>query len=125
MLDFATRTSEDRLLLPGTAHPAEGPFAPVDEAAWERARYPLGAHLAGRSATFAVRSGRATRILLEVYGEKMGQAARQDYWMARGADGVWRAKVAGIPKGCLYGFRAWGPNWPFTGEWRRGNSAEG
>src|SRR5688500_12959711 len=102
--------TEERTLQPGTAHPADGHFAPVDEASWQLARYPLGARLQDRSATFAVRSGRATRILLEIYEGKMGLGARFDYWMARGADGVWRAEISGIPKGCLYGFRAWGPN---------------
>lgn len=125
MLEIATRDPETSTPVPGAAHPAEGAFAPVDESSWKRARYPLGAHLSGRSATFAVRSGRATRILLEIYDRNLGRDARRDYWMARGPDGIWRAKIAGIPEGCLYGFRAWGPNWPFSGEWRRGNSSEG
>lgn len=121
---FATAT-EETTLSPGVTHPSEGDFAPLDEGSWKKAKYPLGAHISGRYATFAVHSGNATRILLEIYGHALGEPCRFDYWMARGADGVWRAKLAGIPKGTLYGFRCWGPNWPLTPDWRRGNSAAG
>jgi glycogen operon protein len=30
-----------------------------------------------------------------------------------------------VPPGTLYGFRCWGPNWPFADEWARGNSLAG
>lgn len=122
MIEMAT---EERIQSPGVSHPSEGDFSPLEESSWKKARYSLGAHISGQSATFAVYSGHATQVLLEVYGNRIGEPARFDYWMARGSDGVWRAKLSGVPKGALYAFRCWGPNWPLSPEWRRGNNAAG
>ena len=55
----------------------------------------------------------------------MGEAARFEYWLERGADHVWRARLESVPHGTLYAFRCWGPNWPLSPEWQRGNSASG
>src|SRR5690349_13423504 len=109
----------------GSRHPESGPFSPADESEWGHAAYPLGAHVHGRQATFAVCSRHATRVLLEIYAAPMGEAAAHEYWMVKGADHVWRAKLEAVPEGSYYGFRCWGPNWDFTPDWRRGNSAQG
>ena len=55
----------------------------------------------------------------------MGEAAQFDYWLERGSDNVWRAQIETVPSGTFYGFRCWGPNWPFSPDWQRGNSAQG
>jgi glycogen operon protein len=75
--------------------------------------------------TFAVYSRHATRVLLEIYACRLGEARRFDYWMARGDDDVWRARVAEAPAGTLYAFRCWGPNWPYSDAWTRGGSGAG
>jgi glycogen operon protein len=64
-------------------------------------------------------------VLLEIYDAPTGSPARYDYWMARGADDVFRARIHGVRAGALYGFRAWGQNFRFSAEWRRGNSIHG
>ena len=45
--------------------------------------------------------------------------------MEKGSDNIWRAKLRNVPAGTLYAFRAWGPNWKFNQNWKRGNSNEG
>ena len=110
----------------GSQHPASGAWAPVEHDAWGRAGYPLGAHVLGSDVTFAVYSKHATRILLEIYDQPIGAAARYDYWLERNEkDDVWRARVASVPAGTFYAFRCFGPNWPFDPAWSRGNSNAG
>jgi isoamylase len=110
----------------GDTHPSRGPFAPIDEQAWGSATYPLGAHYDGGDASFAVYSARATRVLLEIYDGATGDSARYDYWMTKNSgDNIWRAKIAAVPNGTLYGFRCWGPNWDFHPDWDRGGSNAG
>jgi len=110
----------------GEQHPTSGAFAPLAETAWAKARWPAGAkRQPGGSCLFAVWSGAATKIVLEIYHAALSEPATFDYDLARGDDGVWRAELALVPAGTLYGFRAFGPNWPFDPAWRRGNSAAG
>jgi glycogen operon protein len=40
-------------------------------------------------------------------------------------DHVFRAALDGLSTGTLYGFRCWGPNWPYDSAWRRGGSLAG
>lgn len=118
-----TTTDLQRVL--GFAHPEEGPFAPVSASDWECAEFRLGAEIDGQTASFAVYSRHASRVLLEIYDIGMGRPARHDYWMAKGKDDVWRARLGAVPAGTLYGYRCWGPNWEFSSDWRRGNSNAG
>jgi glycogen operon protein len=106
-------------------HPHSGPFAPLDEHRWGELDAPLGAHCRGGFTTFALYSRNAQRVLLEIYDVALGEPARYDYWLERGRDQVFRAKIQGVPAGTLYGFRCWGQNWPFSPEFRRGNSVHG
>ncbi len=118
----------------GENHPATGTFSPVDSGSWASATWSLGSHFAGSDVTFAVYSKNATRILLEIYETETsttntkkgyGTSARYDYWMTKGSDNIWRAKLASVPAKTYYAFRAWGPNWTFSTEWLRGNSNKG
>jgi isoamylase len=112
----------------GQRHPLSGPFSPVDADSWSGSAWPLGAHfVAGKNSDveIAVYSGTATRVLLEIYGDYMEEDATYDYWMARGPDDIWRAKLADLPDGTYYAFRVWGPNWPWHEDWKRGNSSAG
>src|SRR5262245_22224689 len=105
----------------GIKHPLQGPFSPVGDS-WSSETFPPGAFMDGDTTTFAVYSKNATRVLLEIYNAAMGEAACFDYWLERGADNIWRGRIAVAPAGTLYAFRCWGPNWPFSTEWKRGNS---
>src|SRR5688572_15365281 len=113
---------------PGVSHPRVGPFSPVAASGWQSATWPQGAHFTdgeGSDLRVAVYSAHATRVLLEIYPAATGTGARFDYWMERGADNVWRAQLADVPGKTLYGFRVWGPNWPFAPTWKRGGSQAG
>jgi glycogen operon protein len=110
----------------------KGAVAPVDEAGWAKGNWPLGSRLEGSGAgggkrvcSFAVRAPAAERLLLELYEEAFGSPAAREFPMARGVDGVWRARLSGIGPGSLYGYRAWGPNWRYDPAWARGNSSAG
>ncbi len=112
----------------GSAHPASGAFAPVDPSGWGRATWPCGpTFTAGYGSTLevGVYSADATRMVLEIYQADTRADTAYDYAMAKGADNIWRAAVARVPGLTLYAFRAWGPNWPFSTAWTRGNSAAG
>jgi len=110
----------------GNRHPSRGRRAPSDEAAWAEGTWPAGARLApDGTCEFALRSGAAELVLLELHDRALGAEAAADYLMEKGADGLWRARVEGLEPGSLYGYRVWGPNWRPHPAWRRGNSAAG
>ena len=118
----------------GFTHPdavSAMPFSPVDSDdsadsyGWSSLNCELGAIISGSETTFAVYSKNATNMLLEIYETAYGEDAKYDYWMEKGADNIWRAKLRDVPAGTLYAFRAWGPNWKFNQNWKRGNSNEG
>ncbi len=118
----------------GFSHPdavSAMPFSPVDSDdsadsyGWSSLNCELGAIISGSETTFAVYSKNATNMLLEIYETAYGEDAKYDYWMEKGADNIWRAKLRDVPAGTLYAFRAWGPNWKFNQNWKRGNSNEG
>jgi len=107
----------------GYRHPTSGDFAAVEMEAWESCT--LGSEWEGYDATFALYSKNATKVLLEIYEKPNGVAAKYDYWMTKGSDDIWRVKVSNLPDVVYYGFRLWGPNWPYNSQWKRGNSAAG
>ncbi len=98
----------------------------VDPEQWPQATYPLGANPCGDDVSFAVYSRRATRVELELYADAMGSAPVLTCSLQQNpVDHVWRAKISGVPQGTLYGFRCWGPNWPWQPGWQRGGSNVG
>lgn len=118
----------------GYIHPSsktQENFAPIDNNGsglgygWNALDSELGAVVNGNETTFAVYSKNASKILLEIYDVAYGEDAKYDYWMEKGNDNIWRAKIRGAGKGTLYAFRAWGPTWTFDESWDRGNSSEG
>lgn len=92
----------------------------------------LGARVdeATQLVSFRVWSSRATRIELSLFGAPRGEDARIAVTLARDpATNVFSATVpladihaAGIDA-IYYGFRAWGPNWPYVAEWKPGSEA--
>lgn len=118
----------------GKNHPESGAFSPIGVETWGTASWDLGSNYTGSDVTFAVYSKNATKILLEIYETEtsttdtkkgFGTDARYDYWMAKGSDNIWRAKLKDVPENTYYAFRVWGPNWTFNTEWTRGNSDKG
>ena len=118
----------------GQNHPTSGAYSPVNQSSWGSANWALGANYDINDATFAVYSKNATKILLEIYGTETsstdtsgayGKNAQYDYWMTKGSDNIWRAKLKDVPEKTYYAFRVWGPNWTFDDNWTRGNSDSG
>jgi isoamylase len=98
----------------------------VDPEDWGEASYALGAHRTADEVTFAVFSRRATRVMLEIYDSPVGADAIFACWMVQNPkDQIFRAKLRGARQNALYGFRCWGPNWPYDEAWDRGGSLAG
>ncbi len=79
---------------------------------------------------FKVYSGRATRIELYLYSSASGSAEKARYPMTLGSAGVWAVSLPvatlsskGITGTIYYGYRAWGPNWPYVASWTPGSAA--
>ena len=122
----AVVTKEYKIATLGYNYPENGTYSPVDQENWGTGTFSLGANIdSDGNGTFAVYSANATKMLLEIYNQAYGEDAAYDYWMEKGSDNIWRAKVKGIPNGTLYAFRAWGPNWEYSEEWDRGSSSAG
>lgn len=80
--------------------------------------------------TFRVYSSRATRIELWLYASPSGSQEVARYAMTLGANGIWSSTVSsatlaslGISGPVYYGYRAWGPNWPYSTVWTKGSAA--
>ncbi|MBS0657045.1 MAG: glycogen-debranching protein [Verrucomicrobia bacterium] len=91
---------------------------------------PLGARFdaAGEKLTFRVYSGAATRIEVWIYDAPIGQPSKVFYELEPDAKSkVWSRTVSvaelrekGVTGTVYYGYRAWGPNWPYETLWRPG-----
>jgi isoamylase len=89
----------------------------------------LGGRYNGSNVTFRVYSAAATRMRVDVYATATGAPA-VTYPLTVDADRVWSVTVsvaalqaAGVTGTVYYGYRAWGPNWPYTAAWTPGSSA--
>lgn len=84
------------------------------------------------SITFRVYSARATQIQVWLYDQPAGQPEKLSVSLNEDTTThVWSQSVsaeqlsqAGLTGTVFYGYRAWGPNWPFVSNWQKG-SAEG
>ena len=92
---------------------------------YDTSNWKLGATVTDTGVEFAVYSRNATRIMLEIYDVAYGKDAKYEYWMEKGSDDIWHVKVEGIGHGTLYAYRAWGPNWIYDENWKRGDSMAG
>src|SRR5262249_10562879 len=85
---------------------------------------PLGAHWTpeGDAVVFKVASTNATRVELWIYPAPTGPEASH-VEMTRDGD-VWSARVAAadLPATIYYGYRVWGPNWPYAPTWQPGTA---
>jgi glycogen operon protein len=80
--------------------------------------------------TFRVYSSQATRMVLYLYSAGYGVQESATYALSPAGSNVWQAivsvsaiKAAGITGTVYYGYRAWGPNWPYNASWTKGSSA--
>ena len=78
---------------------------------------------------FKVYSSRATRIELFLYSSATGSEEKARYVLSPGAGGVWSTSLAvatlnsrGLTGTLYYGYRAWGPNWPYSASWVKGSA---
>jgi isoamylase len=92
----------------------------------------LGASYDGQKTniTFRVYSSQATRIVLYLYPSGYGVQESATYVLSPAGNNVWAVTVpvsaiqgAGITGAVYYGYRAWGPNWPYSASWTKGSSA--
>ena len=76
----------------------------------------------GSAVVFRVASTRATRIELAIYGDAFGTERR--FEMTQEGE-IFEARVAAadLPATIYYGYRAWGPNWPYDPAWQPGSTA--
>lgn len=95
----------------------------VDHQDWSRLTAELGAHRCEDTVTFAVYSRNATRVQLELFDKAIGSPARCSFELAKGSNDTFRGAIRGLPRGVLYGYRCWGPNWHFDGAWTPGSIA--
>jgi glycogen operon protein len=81
--------------------------------------------------SFRVYSSRATRIELYLYRNPTASQEAAKFLMTKNASNVWSKTLSvatlqnsfGITGTPYYGYRAWGPNWPFNAGWTKGSSA--
>jgi isoamylase len=80
--------------------------------------------------TFKVFSSAATRIEVYLYKTSLGAAEAAKFVMTKdAATNIWSKSVSvatlqttyGITGTVYYGYRAWGPNWPFSTSWTKGS----
>jgi isoamylase len=104
------------------------PWSPPATAAIDSAH--LGARISGSDVTFRVYSAAATRMDVYVYAAPAGEQEKVAYPLVKDGGGVWSATVgldalraAGVTGTIYYGYRAWGPNWPYDAGWTKGSAA--
>ena len=81
--------------------------------------------------TFRVFSSRATRIEVYLYSSATGTQEKAKYVLTKNStDNIWSKTVSvatlqnsyGLNGVIYYGYRAWGPNWPYNSSWTKGST---
>lgn len=79
--------------------------------------------------TFRVYSSQATYMMLYLYAAGYGAQESLTEVLSPAGSNVWAVTVpvsdiqaAGITGAVYYGYRAWGPNWPYSASWTKGSS---
>jgi len=124
--------------MPDTAPAAEVPAAvePAQQSQ-ELLTGALGAKYDATQANidFRVYSSRATRIEVWIYKTPLGAQETVSYVMTKdAATNIWSRSVSvatlksstyNLTGTVYYGYRAWGPNWPYTSTWTKTNRTAG
>ena len=98
---------------------------------WAFGPHQLGARLddTGENITFRVRSPAAERIEVYIYAQPVGALEKASFELSpNAATQIWSRIVSvaelrsrGVTETVYYGYRAWGPNWPFDSTWIKGS----
>ncbi len=98
---------------------ATQPFAPSYTAADVAALNHLGATVVDKGINFSVYSEHATKVQVLLFdGPNDARPSQQFDLIQQGP--VWNVFVYGIGLHQIYGYRAWGPNWPYDSKWQPG-----
>ncbi len=103
------------------SHPSGGDDDDDGPAVWQPG---LGAEWSptGDVVSFRIASARATRIELWVYAEATGapEVLRRELTREDGDGFGVRVPASELPPTIFYGYRVWGPNWPWDAAWQVG-----
>ncbi|MCB9780806.1 MAG: glycosyl hydrolase [Alphaproteobacteria bacterium] len=81
----------------------------------------MGPTMVDGGVNFATFSARAERIDLLIFEDPESDLPTREFPMTREGD-VWNVFVEGIGVGTHYGYRAFGPNWPYSEAWFPGST---
>lgn len=117
----------------GPDDPGTGPEEGLAQDAQDVVTWTLGARYDATKSniTFNVFSSTATRIDVYIYKDSIGVDEAASFTLTKNATTkVWSTTVSvatlqgkGVTGTVYYGYRAWGPNWPFSASWTKGSSA--
>lgn len=82
----------------------------------------MGAEYTGSGVQFSLYSENATRVELWLFGNPDTATPNKTVVMQKEGN-VWKTFVAGLAPGAYYGYRVWGPNWPYDPSWKPGSEA--
>ena len=128
------------LMLPFTGMTARGRAFGLRQSAASRIPCPSGINADNLGAsydstqsqiTFRVYSSRATRVEVYIYAVPSGSPevahfaldANPSNHVFSGSIPTATIRAAGITGPVYYGYRAWGPNWPYSSSWTKGSGA--
>jgi glycogen operon protein len=88
------------------------------------AQTPLGATIVGSSVQFALFSANATRVEVWTFATSTSSTPLNRYTLTQTdmVNHIWTVTVSGLGAGTLYGYRVWGPNWPYNASWTPGSN---
>jgi glycogen operon protein len=88
------------------------------------AQTPLGATIVGSSVQFALFSANATRVEVWTFATATSSTPLNRYTLTQTdtVNHIWTVTVSGLGAGTLYGYRVWGPNWPYNASWTPGSN---
>jgi isoamylase len=88
------------------------------------AQTPLGATLVSGGVQFALFSQNATRVELWLFASATAATPTARHVMTKTdtTNHIWTVTVSGAGAGTLYGYRVWGPNWPYNAAWTAGSN---
>src|SRR5580693_7802948 len=96
------------------------PFAPDYTAAEVAALDHLGATVVDDGINFGVYSENATKIQVLLFDSPTSAQPIQQFDLTRQGSAAWNVWVSGIGLNQMYGYVAWGPNWPYDPKWTPG-----
>lgn len=90
----------------------------------------LGAHFDNQtnSFTFNIYSKNALRVVIYFYGNPLNEEEKFSQSLVKMSEDIWSLTITldelrnkGLDPVVYYGYRAWGPNWPYDPNWEKGS----